>query len=278
VTPAQTLFLSHPALRRRSALRERRPHAIRRHTGRVATRFAVLLTGDVIGIILARIIALTLAAETTFGAVSLDGTPLVEGGRRFIVVAVLVVVAIFAAGGHSRHRALFQPIRLFGAVAGIVVLSWAGGIARGFLSDLILPMVVTTALIWLPVLFVRQLSEWFLQNVWPAQRGAAGAILVGAPSKSERFARAVAAPGGDYRVAGYVSTGDERGDFLGTLEELPALIAAHDAEAVVICADLPVTRISAVIEECLHSGSQILYPARAVRVYGVRPNLVWHYD
>jgi len=232
----------------------------------------------VIGIILARIIALTLAAETTFGAVSLDGTPLVEGGRRFIVVAVLVVVAIFAAGGHSRHRALFQPIRLFGAVAGIVVLSWAGGIARGFLSDLILPMVVTTALIWLPVLFVRQLSEWFLQNVWPAQRGAAGAILVGAPSKSERFARAVAAPGGDYRVAGYVSTGDERGDFLGTLEELPALIAAHDAEAVVICADLPVTRISAVIEECLHSGSQILYPARAVRVYGVRPNLVWHYD
>jgi len=157
VTPAQTLFLSHPALRRRSALRERRPHAIRRHTGRVATRFAVLLTGDVIGIILARIIALTLAAETTFGAVSLDGTPLVEGGRRFIVVAVLVVVAIFAAGGHSRHRALFQPIRLFGAVAGIVVLSWAGGIARGFLSDLILPMVVTTALIWLPVLFVRQL-------------------------------------------------------------------------------------------------------------------------
>ena len=278
MTPAQTLFLSHPALRRRSALRERRPHAIRRHTGRVATRFAVLLTGDVIGIILARIIALTLAAETTFGAVSLDGTPLVEGGRRFIVVAVLVVVAIFAAGGHSRHRALFQPIRLFGAVAGIVVLSWAGGIARGFLSDLILPMVVTTALIWLPVLFVRQLSEWFLQNVWPAQRGAAGAILVGAPSKSERFARAVAAPGGDYRVAGYVSTGDERGDFLGTLEELPALIAAHDAEAVVICADLPVTRISAVIEECLHSGSQILYPARAVRVYGVRPNLVWHYD
>jgi exopolysaccharide biosynthesis polyprenyl glycosylphosphotransferase len=125
---------------------------------------------------------------------------------------------------------------------------------------------------------VRQVSEWFLQNVWPAQRGAAGAILVGAPSKSERFARAVAAPGGDYRVAGYVSTGEERGEFLGTLEELPSLIAAHDVEAVVVCADLPVTRISAVIEECLHSGSQILYPARAVRVYGVRPNLVWHYD
>jgi exopolysaccharide biosynthesis polyprenyl glycosylphosphotransferase len=279
VTPsAEAVSLLHPALQRRTALRERRPHAVRRHTGRVATRFAVLLTGDIIAIIVARILALTLAAETTFGSVSLEGTPLVEGGRRLFVVGLLILVAIFAAGGHSRHRALFQPVRLFGAVAGVVLLSWAGGIARGFLSDLILPMVVTTAVLWLPLLLVRQLSEWFLQNVWPGPRGAAGAILVGAPSKSSRFANAVAAPGGDYKVAGYVSTGQKGGEFLGSLEELPALIAAHDAEAVVVCDDLPVTRISAVIEECLHSGCQILYPARAVRVYGVRPNLVWHYD
>ena len=273
----------HPALERRNALVERRPQAVRRHTGRVATRFAVLLTGDVVAIFLARLLALTLAAETEFGSIALGGTPLVEGGRRFLVVAVLVLLAVFAAGGHSRHRALFQPVRLFGAVAGVVLLTWAGGIARGFLSDLILPMVVTTALLWLPLLFVRQISEWFLQRVWPAHRGAGAAILVGAPSASARFAQAVAAPGGDYRVVGFVSTGHEKtagnGDsYLGTIEELPALISAHDVEAVVVCADLPVTRISAVIEECLHSGSQILYPARAVRVYGVRPSLVWHYD
>jgi len=278
VSPSVEPLYLHPALRLRSALRERRPLAVRRHTGRVATRFVVLLGGDIIGILLARILALTLAAETVFGSVSLEGTPLVEGGRRFAVVAVLVLLAIFAAGGHSRHRALFLPIRLFGAVAGVVVLSWAGGIARGFLSDLILPMVVTTALLWLPLLLVRQFSEWFLQNVWPAQRGAAGAILVGAPSKSQRFAHAVAAPGGDYRVVGFVAAGENGGEFLGTIDELPSLIATHDVEAVVVCADLPVTRISAVIEECLHSGCQILYPARAVRVYGVRPSLVWHYD
>src|SRR5688500_4752260 len=105
--------LPHPALQRRTALRERRPRFVRRHTGRVATRFAVLLTGDVVAILLARAIALALAAETTFGSVSLSGTPLVEGGRRFLVVAVLTLVAVFASGGHSRHRALFQPLRLF---------------------------------------------------------------------------------------------------------------------------------------------------------------------
>src|ERR1700686_4829634 len=44
--PAETPVLTHPALQRRSALRARRPRAVRRHTGRVATRFAVLLTGD----------------------------------------------------------------------------------------------------------------------------------------------------------------------------------------------------------------------------------------
>jgi exopolysaccharide biosynthesis polyprenyl glycosylphosphotransferase len=271
--------LPHPALQRRTALRERRPHFVRRHTGRVATRFAVLLTGDVTAILLAQAIAITLAAETTFGSVSLAGTPLVEGGRRFLIVALMTLVAVFASGGHSRHRALFQPLRLFVAVAGVVLLTWAGGIARGFLSDLVLPMVVTTGILWLSLLVVRQLSEWCLQNVWPAQRGAGSAILVGTPSASQRFAQAVAAPGGDYRVVGYVAAGDENdGRFLGTLEELPALIAAHEVEAVVVCAELPVTRISNVIEDCLHSGCQILYPARAVRVYGVRPTLVWHYD
>ena len=48
--PSETPVLTHPALQRRSALRDRRPRAVRRHTGRVATRFAVLLTGDLVAI------------------------------------------------------------------------------------------------------------------------------------------------------------------------------------------------------------------------------------
>jgi exopolysaccharide biosynthesis polyprenyl glycosylphosphotransferase len=188
-------------------------------------------------------------------------------------------MAIFATGGHSRHRALNLPIRLFVAVGGAVLLMWAGGIARGFLPDLVLPMVATAGTVWLSLYVVRQFSEWILRDVWPGQRGAGVAILVGVPKQAGRYEQAVAAPGGDYRVAGYVSTHPEgTGEFLGTIDSLPAVIDDHDAEAVVVCADLPASRINDLIEACLHSGCQVLFPARAVRVYGLRPTLVWHHD
>src|SRR4029078_2577705 len=94
-----------------------------------------------------------------------------------------------------------------------------------------------------------------------------------------RFGHAVGAPGGDYHVVGYVATETGPDDsFIGKVEDLPELIDRHDAEAVLICAELPVTSVNEIIEECLYSGCQILYPARAVRVYGLRPTLVWHHD
>jgi exopolysaccharide biosynthesis polyprenyl glycosylphosphotransferase len=279
--------LPHPALLRRTALRERRPNAVRRHTGRVATRFAILVLGDVLAVFLARAIALWLAAETINASVAYNGTPLVEGGSRFVFLGLLILTAVFATGGHSRHRALNLPLRLFVAVAGGVVITWAGGIARGFLPDLVLPMVATTGTVWLSLYAVRQISEWILRDIWPRQRGAGVAILVGAPSRASRYEHAVGAPGGDYMVGGYVSTdagngvdtnGTGDGDFLGTIDNLTAVIDSKDAEAVVVCADLPASRINGLIEECLHAGCQVLFPARAVRVYGLRPTLVWHHD
>jgi exopolysaccharide biosynthesis polyprenyl glycosylphosphotransferase len=276
---SEAKVLAHPGLKRRSALRERRPHAVRRHTGRVATRFAVLVTGDIVAILIARAIALWLAEETVDGTLAYSGSPLVSGGTRFVFVGLLILIAIFATGGHSRHRALNLPIRLFVAVGGAVLITWAGGIARGLLPDLILPMVATAGTVWLSLFLVRQFSEWILRHVWPGQRGAGVAILVGVPKQASRYEHAVGAPGGDYRVAGYVATHAEGdGEFLGTIDSLPAVIDAHDAEAVVVCADLPASRINDLIEECLHSGCQVLFPARAVRVYGLRPTLVWHHD
>src|SRR5204863_7454561 len=104
-TRSQALATSapvHPALQRRTALRERRPKAVRRHTGRVATRFAVLLVGDVVAALLARVVALWLVSETSFGAVALPGTPLLDGGTRFAFLSVITLLAVFATGGHSR--------------------------------------------------------------------------------------------------------------------------------------------------------------------------------
>src|SRR5437868_8649000 len=164
---AEAKVLTHPALQRRSALRDRRPRAVRRHTGRVATRFAVLVLGDLLAIVLARAVALWLAAATVDGSIAYAGSPLVEGGTRFIFVGLLIVTAIFATGGHSRHRALNLPLRLFLAVGGAVLLTWAGGIARGYLAILVLPMVATAGTVWLCLYLVRQLSEWILRDLWP---------------------------------------------------------------------------------------------------------------
>jgi exopolysaccharide biosynthesis polyprenyl glycosylphosphotransferase len=272
-------MLVHPALRRRSALRERRPRAIRRHTGRVATRFGVLVLGDAIGVLVARLIAVWATAESARGFEAFADTPFLIGGNRFLLFGLLTLASIFATGGHSRHRALNQPIRLFVGVCGAVALNWAGGVARGLLPQLILPMTSTAALTWAAVLVIRQVSEWFLRAVWPAQRGAGSALLVGPPKAVARFERAVAAPGGDYRVAGYVTTADTPDEgAAGSIADLASIIAQHDAEAVVVCADLPAPRLNTLIEECLHAGCQILFPARAVRVYGLRPILVWHHD
>jgi exopolysaccharide biosynthesis polyprenyl glycosylphosphotransferase len=275
----EAIVLPHPGLRRRTALRERRPFALRRHTGRVATRFAVLVAGDVVAIVLARAVAMWFYAETLFGSEAFGPTPLVTGGNRFLLLASLTVVAVFTTGGHSRHRALNQPIRLFSAVAAAVLISWAPKIVRGGLSDVLLPIVSCAGLVWLCLLAMREISEWILREVWPRQRGAGAAILVGSPLSSARFERAVAAPGGDYRAVGYVSiSANPEEGYLGSLDQLAPLIERHDAEAVVVCADLPATRLDGLIEECLHLGCQILYPARAVRVYGLTPSLVWHHD
>ncbi|HEY8831870.1 MAG TPA: exopolysaccharide biosynthesis polyprenyl glycosylphosphotransferase [Gemmatimonadaceae bacterium] len=282
----ETRVLTYPGLERRSALRDRRPLALRRHTTRVATRFTVLLGGDVIAILLAQVIAIWLNAETIWGAQAFGSgqtfggsSPLVTGGRRMVFLALMTLIAIFGTGGHSRHRALNQPIRLFVAVAGACLINWAGMIARGYLPDVTLPLIATAATVWICLLLVRQISEWFLQHIWPRQRGAAAALLVGSPIKARRFERAIGAAGGDYRVVGYLAPDASSDDgYLGTVDELSRCISEYDAEAVVVCSELPATRIEQLIEECLHSGCQILYPARAVKVYGLRPSLVWHHD
>src|SRR5690348_7264459 len=218
---ADSGVLRYPGLERRSELLQRRPRALRRHTTRVATRFAVLLTGDILAILIAQAIAHWLSAETARGNEAFAGSPLVMDGRRMLFLAIATLVAIFAAGGHSRHRALNQPIRLFGAAAGACLINWAPAIAKGYGASITLTFVATTATLWLSVLVIRELSEWFLHHVWPRQRGAAAAILVGDPDKARSFERAIGAAGGDYRVVGYLATSDSsNGNYIGTVTDL----------------------------------------------------------
>jgi hypothetical protein len=125
-------------------------------------------------------------------------SPLLPDARHGIFLAVITLLAIFAAGGHSRHRALNKPIRLFGAVAGACLINWAPIISRGGVSSVTLTIVSTAGLPWFCILVVRELSEWFLNHVWPdngARRGRSWLAFL----KNRRISSAPAA-GGDYRV------------------------------------------------------------------------------
>src|SRR2546423_3631642 len=124
-----------PALERRTMLRERRPRTLRRHTTRVATRFAVLLSGDLVAIVLARFVAIWASDGSATVGDALAHSPLITGGRRLVFLGIATLIAVFVNGGHSRHRALNQPNRLFVAAAAACLLNWNPIIARrGFFA------------------------------------------------------------------------------------------------------------------------------------------------
>jgi exopolysaccharide biosynthesis polyprenyl glycosylphosphotransferase len=123
-------------------------------------------------------------------------------------------------------------------------------------------------------------TENFLIRVWPGKRGAAPAVLISdRKEESVQLERSVLAVGGDYTLAGYVPVGRTTFEgVLGTVRDLPEIIDQHHVEAVVVCQHLSDQQIMNVREASLAAGCQLLYPARAVKIAGVRPALVWHQD
>jgi len=272
-------ILPRSALLRRSALRDRRPHAVRRHTKRVATRFGILLVGDLAALLIARALLEFGRAESVNASGVFASTPLTADPRHFGIFLLSALVALFATGSHSRHRALNLPVRLFGAaLLAPIPLLLPAFVHYGTLPPLT-GFALTVVAIWIPVLVLRKLSEFILRDVWPKQYGAGAAVLVGSPEgAASPLAGAIGAPGGDFAVIGYVSTAELGRDALGTLKDLPSIIDTNRVEAVVVCSELPPSQMDALVEQCLEAGCQLLYPARAIHVAGVRPALVWHHD
>ena len=251
---------------------------MRRHTKRVATRFGILLLGDAIALLLARAV-LEFAQRTLVDTTLVSSTALTGDARQFGLLAVSTLLALFATGSHSRHRALNQRARLLVAAFLAPVPLLLPAILQSGAAPPLATFILTVVTIWLSVLSVRQVSEFILRNVWPRQYGAGPALLVGRPVGSgESIASAIGAAGGDFAVIGHVDVTGGDADALGTAEDLPAVIERHEVEAVVVCTELTRETMDAVVQDCLEAGCQLLYPARAIRVDGVRPSLVWHHD
>jgi exopolysaccharide biosynthesis polyprenyl glycosylphosphotransferase len=247
---------------------------------RVGTRIAVLTAGDMIALIFAREVARSEFIRENISASILASAPIAAGINAFALLAVFSVIAMLLTGSLTRHRALNYPVRILFAAA-LAPIPQLLLLLPGWDFGLVLQSYAfTLASLWVAFMLVRQISERMLRIVFPRQRGAAAAILVGKPDGVSRSVeRAIAAPGGDFRVVGYVATGRKDGEgSLGHLSDLGALVDEYGIEAVVLCIDLPADRLKLLIEECMERGCQVLIPARAMDIPDVHPKLAWHHD
>lgn len=269
-------------LRVRTKLRERRPVSVKRHTARIATRLAVLLVGDVAAVMVCEILSSVAARGSIFGQsiATQFARALDTGYGATLNLALVVLASLVVTGNYSRHRRLNGTLRLLAAASlGAAVLLWSMVSAGDFVGALAV-YIATASLTWLVLFAERMVTERFLSHVWPGARGAAPALLItDRKEDSVHLEKAVLAAGGDYSLAGYVPVGRTTFEgVLGTVRDLPEIIDAHHVEAVVVCQHLNDQQIMNVREASLAAGCQLLYPARAVKIAGVRPALVWHQD
>jgi exopolysaccharide biosynthesis polyprenyl glycosylphosphotransferase len=195
-------------------------------------------------------------------------------------LTLVVLASLVVTGNYSRHRRLNGSLRLLAAASlAAAALLWSMVSSGDFVGALAV-YIATASLTWVILFAERMLTERFLSHVWPGARGAAPALLItDRKEDSIHLEKAVLAAGGDYSLAGYVPVGRTTFEgVLGTVRDLPEIIDAHHVEAVVVCQHLNDQQIMNVREASLAAGCQLLYPARAVKIAGVRPALVWHQD
>jgi exopolysaccharide biosynthesis polyprenyl glycosylphosphotransferase len=262
----------------RTRLRERRPVEVKRHTSRIATRFGVLLAADAIAIFICAVIADF--AVSSGGWLGTQFSRALAGHYVGWTFTPILLISLFATGSYSRHRSLNGRIRLLsGAALASTFVVWRMLAAHQMVAAASV-FLMTTFLTWDVVCLVRVAAEHFLRTVWPGTRGAAPALLItDRREESEALENAVLAAGGDYSLAGYVSIGRRQFEgSIGSINDLADLIDEHKAESVVVCDHLDDQQITLVRDASLTAGCQLLYPARAVKIAGVRPALVWHQD
>ncbi len=263
----------------RTRLRERRPVSVRRHTARIATRLGVLLAADLTAMFICALVA-DVAANGSDGWLADQFSRAIAASYGGPIFGLVLFLSLVATGSYSRHRSLNAKVRLLaGSGLACAFLTWRL-LGTGELVQAASVYLLTATVTWVVVLAVRAAAERFLSTVWPGPRGAAPALLItDRREPSLHLERAVLAAGGDYSLAGYVSIGRRTFDgAVGSIAELSDIIDAHRAETVVVCEHLNDQQITSVRDASLAAGCQLLYPARAVKIAGVRPALVWHQD
>jgi exopolysaccharide biosynthesis polyprenyl glycosylphosphotransferase len=287
VTLPQGAGMRETATRHRAAhgvetrLQQRRPAAVRRHAGRPLARLATLLGADV-----AAIAALTWASSLIVASGLLDALLpatiarlLEEAYRGSEHFPAALLLSLVLTGNYDRRSDGRQKTSLLqGSALTVTLAFWSPLVSYGF-GSVVMPYFVAVAVTWLALIGGRELGRRFRLSIWPGARGVAPAVLIGTEAD---YRTAVdfetRSAGSDYRLLGYVLPEDSAGDGpIGPLEDLAEIIDRHGIETVIVGRYLPDHQLATVLDVSLIAGCELLYPARAVKLAGVRPKLVWRH-
>jgi exopolysaccharide biosynthesis polyprenyl glycosylphosphotransferase len=101
--------------------------------------------------------------------------------------------------------------------------------------------------------------------------------VIASDLESPSTTAAMRAIGSEYHIVGRVVPEPTRGsDTLGTIDSLPDLIEQYHVETLIVGEYLPAHHVREILDLSIASGCELLYPAKAVEIAGVRPTLVWH--
>lgn len=272
------------ALATRARVSDRYPVALRRYMARVASRASILLLSDLTAVLSSWLLLRSLMSRENpphaFAWHFNTAGPLADPGRPGSTVLWLALLSgLLLTGLYTRNRVLNTSVRVaiaaaFAAGVAAIPLAAIVGVREAIVECSIVAATAAAA-----ILLVRMAAELFLRYLWPGSRGAAAAILVGPPeSLHSPVAAAIDRRGSDYRVVARVPTRRSEDPPHALARTVEDLMVAEHAEAVVLCDAVPEQYLAPLVDATLDAGGQVLYPPRAVRIEGLRPQLVWHHD
>ena len=262
----------------RLALTQRAPQMMRIHLVRTAVRVSVLLAGDMVALLLLRVVVRGVRDVGWFGSATSElvnriippgGLPLVQ-----LVPAVLLgLIAVDTYGASDRRRDAGRLVA--GATLGLALPFWSH--LWSHFSVLLLPgFILLAGLIGLTLITERYLIDQAVLKLWPIGPGAARALLI---SRGEHTLRALEHPtlsdARSYAVGGILDPEELGLQGQEGFSRLCQTLKRYRADTVVLSGPLDDRALALVIDAAGAAGCQLIAIPRTFVVGGLESRMVW---
>jgi exopolysaccharide biosynthesis polyprenyl glycosylphosphotransferase len=260
-------------------LQRRAPENLRHHVQRAAARLAALIAVDIF--VFAGLRALVRAVRdhawlgVSLGAALKTAVPggMLNGWQ----YAAALFLSLVLLGNYGRGDQRRDPRRLFAACALATALPLWSTLWTGGVGSVLVQYATTLVLVWLALVAERLTIDRIAARVYHAEENAVDTLFVGHAAECISAGSSPAfAAGTDYRPIGFVDVATPHAPgALGSVGELPVLLAASGARVVVVCGYLTDAQFQQVVDTALAGGCQVLSVPRSVEIAGVHPTMVW---